>query len=540
MNDHDDLPRGWVATTIEDLFEPLVDGRTLHQGWSPQCEKEPAAPGEWGVLKTTAIQAGAFLPEHNKKLPKGLAPRHNIAVAEGDLLITCAGPRARCGIPCLVRTTRPKLMMSGKMYRFRVARAHVIPPFIEGQLLTATTQAAIDKMKTGGSDSGLNLTHERFRPLPVLLAPLAEQQRLVEAIDSYFSRLDDAVATLERVQTKLKAYRASVLKAAVEGRLVPTEAELARAEERDYEPADALLKRILAERRRRWEQSELAKLKASGKKPKDDKWKAKYVEPVAPDTRGLPELPEGWCWATVAQLASGEPNSLCDGPFGSNLKTEHYTEAGPRVVRLQNIGDGEFLNAEAHIAEAHFQRLLKHKVIAGDLLVASLGTDLPRACVVPASLGPAIVKADCLRFAVDDDVALPLFVMHALNSPSTRSRTEDLVHGVGRPRIGLTLFRATPLPLPPRAEQARIVDRVEDVLSVTARTTSALEADQKRCARLRQAVLKWAFEGKLVDQDPNDEPAQKLLERIRAEREAALPARTTKKKAGRKPKKVPA
>ena len=110
------------------------------------------------------------------------------------------------------------------------------------------------------------------------------------------------MATLERVQRNLKRYRASVLKAAVEGRLVPTEAELARAEGRDYEPASVLLQRILAERRRRWEEAELAKLKARGKTPKDDKWKAKYKEPAPPDTAELPELPEGWCWITVGAL----------------------------------------------------------------------------------------------------------------------------------------------------------------------------------------------------------------------------------------------
>src|SRR5207253_1976546 len=121
-----------------------------------------------------------------------------------------------------------------------------------------------------------------LKTLQFPLAPLPEQHRIVEGIESYFSRLDDAVATLERVQRNLKRYRASVLKAAVEGRLVPTEAELARAEGRDYEPASVLLERILAERRRRWQEAD---------------GRGKYHEPVAPNTAELPELPEGWCWA---------------------------------------------------------------------------------------------------------------------------------------------------------------------------------------------------------------------------------------------------
>jgi type I restriction enzyme S subunit len=133
------------------------------------------------------------------------------------------------------------------------------------------------------------------------LPPPEEQQRIAEAIDSYLTRLDDAVASLERVQAKLKAYRASVLKAAVEGRLVPIEASLARAKKRDYEPAEALLARIVKERRRRWEEGELAKLKAKGRTPKDDTWKANYEEPAAPDTSTLPALPEGWCWTSLGQ-----------------------------------------------------------------------------------------------------------------------------------------------------------------------------------------------------------------------------------------------
>jgi len=141
-----------------------------------------------------------------------------------------------------------------------------------------------------------------IRQFRVFLPPTAEQQRIVEAVDSYLTRLDDAVASLERVQAKLKAYRASVLKAAVEGRLVPTEASLARAEKRDYEHGEVLLARILKERRRRWEEAELARPRAAGKTTRDDKWKVKYEEPVAPATTGLPQLAEGWCWATIGQL----------------------------------------------------------------------------------------------------------------------------------------------------------------------------------------------------------------------------------------------
>lgn len=147
-------------------------------------------------------------------------------------------------------------------------------------------QALAKKSQYGATKPGLSLI--QVRGFQVGIPPVREQLRIVEAIESYFTRLDDAVATLERVQRNLKRYRASVLKAAVEGRLVPTEAELARAEGRAYEPASVLLERIPAERRRRWYETSR---------------RGKYEEPLTLDTTQLPELPEGWCWAPMDALA---------------------------------------------------------------------------------------------------------------------------------------------------------------------------------------------------------------------------------------------
>src|SRR5438309_392882 len=102
------------------------------------------------------------------------------------------------------------------------------------------------------------------------------------------------------------------------------------------------------------------------------------------------QLPPGWRLARLEELQSPEPRAITDGPFGSHLTSAHYTTEGPRVVRLQNIGDGHFVDATAYISESHFQSLRQHEVESGDLLVASLGEVLPRACLAPEWLGPAI------------------------------------------------------------------------------------------------------------------------------------------------------
>lgn len=213
------FPDRWVLATVQQVLAPLEDGRLLHQGWSPRCESRPASSDkEWGVLKTTAVQAGEFWPEHNKALPNNLAPRPGIEVKAGDLLITCAGPRARCGIPCLVRKTRPRLMISGKIYRFRV-NPNIEPRFLEAYLLSPEVQASIDRLKTGISDSGLNLTHERFFSFPVPVASSSEQRRIITKIDSLSSRSRRAREQLDHIELLVERYKQATLAAAFSGDL---------------------------------------------------------------------------------------------------------------------------------------------------------------------------------------------------------------------------------------------------------------------------------------------------------------------------------
>lgn len=199
-----------------------------------------------------------------------------------------------------------------------------------------------------------------------------------------------------------------------------------------------------------------------------------------------------WPVVTLDDLKASEPRSITDGPFGSNLARRHYTAAGPRVVRLQNIGDGVFIDEKAYISEEHFASLRTHEVIPGDLLVASLGEILPRACLAPADLGPAIVKADCIRVRLRDDVD-PRWVLYALQRPQARHWADERRHGVGRPRLGLKTIRQIPIPLPPLDEQRRIVAILEEHLSHLDAADAGLVAAQSRLVAFDRSCLEEQF-----------------------------------------------
>jgi type I restriction enzyme S subunit len=215
----------------------------------------------------------------------------------------------------------------------------------------------------------------------------------------------------------------------------------------------------------------------------------------------------------------GDVASLADGPFGSNLKTAHYVATGPRVVRLQNIGDGVFRDERAHITQDHFDGLTKHAVVPGDLVVASLGDEAPRACLIPDWLGDAIVKADCIRVRPGDSVDAA-YLMWSLNSRPVKTQAAARIKGIGRPRLGLGGIRALEVPVPPLEEQRRIVQEVEERLSRIDAMRASIERAQRRSKALRAAILERAFRGELVPQDSSDEPAESLLARIRADRTA--------------------
>jgi type I restriction enzyme S subunit len=493
------LPSGWTAARISDLAvinprDPGPDNDDTLVTFAPMAAVEALS----GHLDASIARPWA-------QVKKGFT-----RFREGDVVMAKITPSMENG-----KVAHAVGLLNG--IGAGTTELHVIRPtpavasrYVMYWMLQDTFRRRARAQMTG--TAGQLRVPAKFLETEVLpIAPFAEQARIVEAIESYLSRLDAAVASLERAQARLKAYRASVLEAAVEGRLVPTEAALARAEKREYEPADVLLKRILAERRQRWEAAELAKMIAAGKPPKNDRWKVSYVEPESPDAAALPELPNGWCWARVEQL-------YWDAGYGTSQKCAANAD-GPAVLRIPNISGGQVTLDDLKYATSAAQLRASDRLVIGDFLfIRTNGSKslIGRGAPITRDDGrPLFFASYLIRLRLLAGVR-PKWFATGWHSPLCRSQVLRVAaSSAGQHNVSLAAAADFVIPLPPNSEQERILDALDEAVSVVDEASSQIAASVQRCARLRQSVLRWAFDGRLTDRDPGDEPADHLLDRIR-------------------------
>ena len=230
----------------------------------------------------------------------------------------------------------------------------------------------------------------------------------------------------------------------------------------------------------------------------------------------------------------GTIGSICsvafDGPFGSKLKSDDYTTEGVRVVRLENIGHLSFVGEkETFISLEKFRELAKNKLEVGDVLFSSFVDEEIRVCQLPQSKEIFINKADCFCLRINQTAANPIFVMYSMAARATYRQIKEAVHGATRPRINLRFLKNFEINLPATSEQTEIVRRVEQLFAFADQLEARIRTAQTRIDRLTQSILAKAFRGELVPQDPNDEPANVLLERIKAQRAAAPKAKRGRK-----------
>jgi type I restriction enzyme, S subunit len=496
------LPGSWVWTTVGEIAD-------VFRGASPRPKGDPryfGGPIPWIMISDVTRQRGKYLFETREGVTEAGAALSR-RLPSGSLILS------NSGTVCVPKILATEGCIHDGFVSFNGLESHVSLDFaywwfenVRGQIINENRQGITQ----------VNLNTSIVRDIQFPLAPREEQHRIVAEIEKQFTRLDAAVAGLKRVQANLKRYRASVLKAACEGRLVPTEAELARKEGRDYGPASELLKSILAERRAKWETDQLQKMLVAGKPPKNDEWKKAYREPKDPDNSVLPRLPQGWSWVSVEQITLAK-EGLVTGPFGTLVSKSDHQLTGVPVCGIPNIKERGFAPGNwFYLSENKAKELYRYAILPGDVVVSRSGT-VGEACAITENVGPLIMSTNLMRLRPVVEFLSHWLVTNFKGNPVIASQIESLCKGSTRPFLNLEILSQLVIPLPPQAEQKRALESIERSESALHNIGESLRAQTLKADRTWQAILSHGFKGCLVPQDPSDEPASVLLERIRTQ-----------------------
>ncbi len=458
-----ELPPGWRWATIRALVGN--DGVFCDGDWIESEDQNPN--GDVRLVQLADVGDGKYRDRSARFLTKAKAAELRCTFLEpGDVLI--ARMPDPLGRACIFPGDTKRSVTAVDVCIVRAANGDFDNRWLAWFVNAPPFRTAIASLQAGSTRKRISRKNLGRIPLPV--PPLDEQRRIVAEIEKQFTRLEAGVAGLRRVQANLKRYRAAVLKAACEGKLVPTEAELARQEKRSYETGAQLLQRIMTERRQKW----------AGR--------GRYKEPAAPETANLVRLPGGWTWATIEQLSivvrgasprpAGDPKYFAGtipwitvGPITSDQKP--YLASVPETVTEAGRERSRYIEPQT-------------------LLLTNSGATLgvPKITLIGGCINDGVAAL------LDVDYPLKLYLVYFLHSQTTRLRGVN--QGAAQPNLNTSIIKAINVPLPPLAEQERIVAEVERRLSVVEELEAVVATNLQRTTRLRQSILKRAFVGELV------------------------------------------
>jgi len=494
------LPKGWARTTLEDLVRPKSERV------SPTTQPDSPYIGLEHVQPHTNVILGT--------VPASSMTSSSASFDAGDILYG----RMR---PYLNKVVRPTFSGLASAEFIILPKSEAVEPsFLLKRI------SSIDFVEFACSQYEGDRPRVKFDALgkfQIDLPPISEQVRIVTKLEALLTDLDMGVAELQTAQKKLAQYRQSLLKAAVEGVLT--------AQWREDNPAAEngaqLLERILQERRVRWETKQLAKFAEQGKTPPKE-WQKKYPEPVQPDTTDLPQLPEGWVWASLEQI------SEIQGGIQKQPSRVPKENKYP-FLRVANVARGKLKLDDVHDIELFTGELERLALVAGDILIVEGNgslAEIGRCAVWDGSIENAVHQNHLIR--VRPIIVNSQFVETWVNSLGGIDKLTKLaVTTSGLYTLSVKKISKIPVPIAPLTEQESATQTLIESLSALYLQEQSIELSLKQCAAQRQNILRAAFSGQLVPQDPNDEPASVLLERIRAQRveQAKQPKpRKTKKK----------
>ncbi len=497
------LPEGWTTTTLGNLCEWVSGG-------TPRRSEPSYFGGKHPWITISDLNDGELSDTAEYLTDAGITNSAAKLVPEGSILVALYGSIGKLGITQKPSTTNqaiacalPDAQAYNSRYLFHLIRFR---------------RHELSQQGTGVTQKNIYLGDIKAFTVP--LAPLAEQTRIVKKLEELLSDLDAGVAELKTVQKKLAQYRQSLLKAAVEGQLTADW----RAQHPPTETGAELLARILQERRARWEAKQLEKFAQQGKTPPKN-WQGKYPEPIPPDTRDLPALPEGWVWASVDQL-SFVVRGASPRPAGD---PRYFGGSIPWITVGSLTADESIYLDQVSQFVTEVGKEASRYIDPDTLLLTNSGATLgvPKITRIGGCINDGLVAL----LELDQDQRLYIYFYLKTQTQTLRA----LNQGAAQPNLNTDIVRRIAVPMCGADEMKSINQRLLDVMDELRYQEAVISATLKQTAAQRQNILRAAFAGELVPQDPSDEPASALLERIRAQRAAQTSA---KKPRGRKKKEI--
>jgi type I restriction enzyme S subunit len=374
-----------------------------------------------------------------------------------------------------------------------------------------------------------HITKSGLENVKILFPPLNEQKRIVARIEELQARSRSARKALEIIPDLLDQLRQSILVSAFRGNLTKEW----REKNPNIEPATELLKRIRAEHRKRWEEAELKKLKSKGLTEEKLKEafaarRKQYKEPAPIDTSDLPELPKGWCWASIGEISQWVTDGTHQPP--------PFTDSGIPFLVISNMvsGDIAWNTVQKWVSTETYDKYTgSYKPALGDIIYSTVG-----------SYGVAVEVKTNEKFMFQRHIAhiRPIskhlsasYLSFTLNAPICRQQADAVARGVAQKTVNLFDLKRFAIPLAPLSEQHKLNELLSKCFEKLDNHRHNLNSSLDKLHNFEQSILAMAFHGELVPQDPNDEPASALLERIRQEKaSAAVDPKVKAKQKGRK------
>lgn len=473
-----ELPSGWATAVIADIVSVNPPpGEPLDPGSEVSFIPMAAVEAESGRMDTSAVRPFAEL--HKKSFR---------TFVEGDVLFAKITPCMENGKAAVARNL--KLGRGFGSTEFHVLRPDdgINADFLLHFLLQRRFRdAAASNMK--GTAGQLRVPASYLAAYTIPIPPSAEQDRIVAAIEEHFSRLDAGVAALERARKNLKRFRIALMQAAVFGRLPIAVRDIDITPERMRSGATPARRRA-------------GRLWGSGSVPQ-----------LTEEERT--SIPERWKWSKVSELGEDPDATVQVGPM--SMRSADFMRSGVPVLNVGCVQwdriDESKLN---YLPPARAESFSRYRIQPGDVLFTRSGT-VGRSAVAGERQRDWLMTFHLLRVRVDPSLCLPEYLRMVFEAaPHVRRQARGAAIGTTRAGFNTRLLADIDVPLPSLAEQTAIVRTVQFYLSQMAGSDPS--AWLRAAQALRSSILVAAFSGNLVPQDPTDEPASALLERIASKR----------------------